>query len=61
MVVFLSSIAPYICLVILKNESVMKAVVKNLTVAAVLLVSAMGLANGTATDFGKKASAKNEV
>lgn len=39
----------------------MKAVVKNLTVAAVLMVSAMGLANGTAADFGKKASAKNEV
>ena len=39
----------------------MKAVVKNLTVAAVLLVSAMGLANGTAADFGKKISAKNEV
>ncbi len=39
----------------------MKAVVKNLTVAAVLLVSAMGLANGTAADFGKKISTKNEV
>lgn len=39
----------------------MKAVIKNLTVVAVLLVSAMGLANGTSADFGKKVAAKNEV
>lgn len=39
----------------------MKSVVKNLTVAAALLVSAIGLANGTAVDFGKKVTAKYEV
>ncbi|MCR9227594.1 MAG: hypothetical protein NXH90_09275 [Flavobacteriaceae bacterium] len=36
-------------------------VVKNLTVAAALLISAIGLANGTTTDFGKKVVAKYEV
>ncbi|MDF0708892.1 MAG: hypothetical protein VX772_01050 [Bacteroidota bacterium] len=36
-------------------------VVKNLTVAAVLLISSLGMANGTATDFGKKVVAKYEV
>ncbi|WP_437399622.1 hypothetical protein [Flagellimonas lutimaris] len=38
----------------------MKAV-KNLTVAAVLLISSLGMANGSATDFGKKVVAKYEV
>lgn len=36
-------------------------VVKNLTVAAVLLISAIGMANGTTADFGKKTVAKYEV
>jgi len=36
-------------------------VVKNLTVAAALLISAIGMANGTTTDFGKKTVAKYEV
>ena len=36
-------------------------VVRNLTVAAALLISAIGLANTTATDFGKKTVAKYEV
>lgn len=35
--------------------------VKNLTVAAALLVSAIGLANVDAADFGKKGAAKYEV
>ncbi|WP_431163353.1 hypothetical protein [Flagellimonas beolgyonensis] len=35
--------------------------VKNLTVAAALLVSAIGLANTDAADFGKKGAAKYEV
>lgn len=34
---------------------------KNLTVAAALLVSAIGLANTDAADFGKKGAAKYEV
>jgi len=36
-------------------------VVKNLTVAAALLISAIGMANGATTDFGKKTVAKYEV
>ncbi|AEM71224.1 hypothetical protein Murru_2185 [Allomuricauda ruestringensis DSM 13258] len=36
-------------------------VVKNLTVAAVLLISSLGMANGNTTDFGKKVVAKYEV
>ena len=36
-------------------------VVKNLTVAAALLISAIGMANTEATDFGKKTVAKYEV
>lgn len=36
-------------------------VVKNFTVAAALLISAIGMANGTTTDFGKKVVAKYEV
>ncbi|MBO0342735.1 MAG: hypothetical protein VX798_00550 [Bacteroidota bacterium] len=36
-------------------------VVKNLTVAAALLISAIGMANTDATDFGKKTVAKYEV
>ena len=36
-------------------------VVKNLTVAAALLISAIGVANTEATDFGKKTVAKYEV
>ncbi len=36
-------------------------VVKNLTVAAALLISSLGLANGNTTDFGKKVVAKYEV
>ena len=35
--------------------------VKNLTVAAALLVSAIGLANTDVADFGKKGAAKYEV
>jgi len=35
--------------------------VKNLTVAAALLISAIGMANTEATDFGKKTAAKYEV
>ncbi len=35
--------------------------VKNLTVAAVLLISSLGIANGNTTDFGKKVVAKYEV
>nr|WP_297787008.1 hypothetical protein [uncultured Allomuricauda sp.] len=36
-------------------------VVKNLTVAAALLISTIGMANTEATDFGKKTVAKYEV
>jgi hypothetical protein len=35
--------------------------VKNVTVAAALLISALGLANTDAADFGKKGAAKYEV
>ena len=35
-------------------------VVKNLTVAAALLISAIAVANTTATEFGKKTVAKYE-
>ena len=36
-------------------------VVKNLTVAAAIMISAIGMANTEATDFGKKGAAKYEV